>query len=94
MQFVITTADPVQPAHDENAAVPQIVFRFAPLFPLVRGHVVAAHALVNENILVLHAVGSRVVVLARGGLPVRGGNPAIVEFAHNSDGSLGYMDQL
>ncbi|GAB2875866.1 hypothetical protein GCM10027093_09140 [Paraburkholderia jirisanensis] len=53
--------------------MPQIVLRFAPLLPSVRGHVVAADALINENILFLHTVDFGGLVLACGGLAIRGG---------------------
>lgn len=45
----------------KDAVVPQIVFRFALLFTLVGRDVVAAHALVNGNVDVLHPVGSGIV---------------------------------
>jgi hypothetical protein len=63
--------------------VPQIMLGFPPLLAVLWSHVVAADALVYENVLHVDAVGSRVFVLARGRLAVRGGNPPVVAFAHD-----------
>lgn len=51
----MTAADPVQPAHNQDAAVPQIVL--PPLPAILWGNGVAADAFVYENVLLADAVG-------------------------------------
>ncbi|KGS42809.1 hypothetical protein X961_5198 [Burkholderia pseudomallei MSHR5613] len=82
VQFVISAADPVEPADNQHTAMPQVVFNLAPLFAGIRRDVIAAYAFVNKYVLRVDAVCLGIRVLAGGRLSVSGRDTTVIEFPH------------